>query len=146
LAPWRYPGPAGGRVRKTWPPVYRQPPAPRPIMVPMTSLPLGRRLTRAPARAAFLITLVLTGPLCATPAPGASPAPPAPSQSTPLPTPIAQALARQGLPATALAAWVQPVGATFPSLAHRAQEPRPLASLMKLITTGAALQALGPAY
>lgn len=64
-----------------------------------------------------------------------------------LPPAVEAALARAQLPAEALSVLVVPVeaGAT-PRLAYRAQEPRNPASVMKLVTTFAALDVLGPAY
>lgn len=66
------------------------------------------------------------------------------------PVPIAQALARTGLPPQALAAVVLPLGSSGealpPRLALQARQARPAASLMKLFTTLAALEQLGPAW
>lgn len=68
-----------------------------------------------------------------------------------LPPPVAAALARAHLPPEALTAYVVELGprngaAVAPRLAHRAWQPVNPASLMKLYTTGAALELLGPAW
>ena len=63
-----------------------------------------------------------------------------------LPRPAAQALRAAGIPASAVSAWVQEVGASRPTLAVRAETPRNPGSVMKLVTTFAALELLSPAY
>ncbi len=65
-----------------------------------------------------------------------------------LPPAVRTALQRAQLPPEALVAWVAEVGTTTvaPRLAHRAREPVNPASLMKLYSTGAALELLGPAW
>src|SRR5919108_3875718 len=63
-----------------------------------------------------------------------------------LPRPVQQALRAAGVPAGSVAAWVQEVGAARPSVAARAEAPMHPASVMKLVTTYAALELLGPAY
>ena len=50
------------------------------------------------------------------------------------------------IPAAAVSAWVQPVDAAAPSLAVNAAQPMNPASVMKLVTTFAALETLGPAH
>jgi serine-type D-Ala-D-Ala carboxypeptidase/endopeptidase (penicillin-binding protein 4) len=62
------------------------------------------------------------------------------------PRPVAQALRAAGIPASAVSGWVQEVGAARPTLAVRAEAPRNPGSVMKLVTTFAALELLGPAY
>ena len=69
--------------------------------------------------------------------------------ATPLPPEIEAALARARLPREALSVMVVDAqgGKTSPArLAHRAQLPVNPASVMKLVTTYAALEQLGPAY
>ncbi len=63
-----------------------------------------------------------------------------------LPAPVAQALQRAGVPAAAASLWVQDVDAPRPATAVNATQPMNPASLMKLVTTFAALEMLGPAY
>lgn len=63
-----------------------------------------------------------------------------------LPPPVAQALAAVRIPASSVAIVVQEVGAAHPSLSLNAATPMNPASVMKLVTTYAALELLGPAY
>jgi serine-type D-Ala-D-Ala carboxypeptidase/endopeptidase (penicillin-binding protein 4) len=65
---------------------------------------------------------------------------------SPLPPEVDAALQRAGVPREALAVVVQEVGAPQPRLAWQAQQPMNPASLMKLVTTAAALDLLGPAW
>jgi D-alanyl-D-alanine carboxypeptidase/D-alanyl-D-alanine-endopeptidase (penicillin-binding protein 4) len=62
------------------------------------------------------------------------------------PRPVRQALRAAGVPASSVSAWVQELGAARPSVAARADTPMHPASVMKLVTTYAALELLGPAY
>jgi D-alanyl-D-alanine carboxypeptidase/D-alanyl-D-alanine-endopeptidase (penicillin-binding protein 4) len=62
------------------------------------------------------------------------------------PPPVAQALAAAKIPAAGAAALVQEVGATRASLNVNPAAPMNPASVMKLVTTYAALELLGPAY
>lgn len=67
----------------------------------------------------------------------------------PLPPKVDQALRQAAIPRDALSVVVLPVvaGAAKPArLSHQADVPRNPASLMKLVTTSAALDILGPAY
>lgn len=68
----------------------------------------------------------------------------------PVPAPVRMALARAGLPEDALAAMVVPLGAAGeplpPRLSVQPDRAMPPASVMKLITTAAALDLLGPAW
>ena len=63
-----------------------------------------------------------------------------------LPQPVAAALASQHIPTTSVAAYVHEVGAPRPVLAVHAGAPMNPASTMKLVTTFAALELLGPTY
>ncbi|MEP7070338.1 MAG: D-alanyl-D-alanine carboxypeptidase, partial [Usitatibacter sp.] len=63
-----------------------------------------------------------------------------------LPASVAAALARAGVPQSAAAIAVEPVEGGAPVLAHRAAEPVNPASVMKLATSYAALEILGPAF
>ncbi len=63
-----------------------------------------------------------------------------------LPAGFAAALREAGIPPDAVAVWVQNVEAPQPVLAHRAMSAMNPASVMKLVTSLAALQTLGPAY
>ena len=66
-----------------------------------------------------------------------------------LPAAVVAALGRAQLPVESLTVWVAELGpppAAPPRLAHRAGQPVNPASLMKLYTTGAALELLGPAW
>ena len=63
-----------------------------------------------------------------------------------LPAPVLRALQAANIPAQAVAVVVQPVDGTTPTLRHRAEAPMNPASLMKLVTTLAALETLGPAF
>ncbi len=63
-----------------------------------------------------------------------------------LPRSVEGALARGNVPRDALVAWVQEVDAARPRLAWQAERPVNPASLMKLVTTFASLELLGPAF
>jgi D-alanyl-D-alanine carboxypeptidase/D-alanyl-D-alanine-endopeptidase (penicillin-binding protein 4) len=63
-----------------------------------------------------------------------------------LPEPVARALREAGVPQTSVSLVVREVGARRPALALNAGAPRNPASVMKLVTTYAALELLGPAY
>ena len=63
-----------------------------------------------------------------------------------LPTPVSQALQKQGVPAENVAVFVQQVDASQPLVSHLADQAFSPASVMKLLTTYAALDLLGPAY
>ena len=67
-----------------------------------------------------------------------------PAAAAPLPPEVAAALDRAKLPRDALVAVVQEVGAAAPRLAYQADQAVNPASLMKLVTTFAALDLLGP--
>ncbi len=63
-----------------------------------------------------------------------------------LPPPLVRALAGHDVPATSVSALVAEAGTDRVLLAHRVDEPRAPASTIKLLTTYAALELLGPAY
>ena len=63
-----------------------------------------------------------------------------------LPPQVAQALAASKIPAGSVAVVVQEVGAPRATLAINPATPMNPASVMKLVTTYAALELLGPAY
>ncbi|HEX5698605.1 MAG TPA: D-alanyl-D-alanine carboxypeptidase, partial [Rhodoferax sp.] len=64
-----------------------------------------------------------------------------------LPTTVLTALNRAKVPADAVALLVQDAdGRAAPRLSHRADQAMNPASVMKLVTTFAALELLGPAY
>lgn len=63
-----------------------------------------------------------------------------------LPEPVLAALARAGVPASAAAVVVQPVAEGPVAIFHQARAPMNPASVMKLVTTYAALDLLGPAF
>ncbi|MCG6874993.1 MAG: D-alanyl-D-alanine carboxypeptidase/D-alanyl-D-alanine-endopeptidase [Betaproteobacteria bacterium] len=71
---------------------------------------------------------------------------PANAQQSQLPKPVAQALARAGIPQSSVALFAQGVEATTPLVAFNAAKPMNPASAMKLVTTFAALDLLGPTY
>lgn len=63
-----------------------------------------------------------------------------------LPPGVHKALQAAQIPATSVAVVVQPVNATTPLIAHNATQAMNPASVMKLLTTYAALDLLGPAW
>ena len=63
-----------------------------------------------------------------------------------LPAPVAQALASAGIPESAVGLYVQDVAADKPTASHNPERALNPASTMKVVTTYAALELLGPAY
>ncbi len=63
-----------------------------------------------------------------------------------LPVALIQAWQKTSLPLSSLSVWVQDVNESRPLLSVAADQPRRMASVMKLITTGMALRTLGPAH
>ncbi|HEX7036192.1 MAG TPA: D-alanyl-D-alanine carboxypeptidase/D-alanyl-D-alanine-endopeptidase [Pseudomonadales bacterium] len=63
-----------------------------------------------------------------------------------LPAPVALAARSLGLAESSISLWVQEVDAAAPELTHLPDVPRNPASTLKLVTTFAALEALGPGY
>lgn len=63
-----------------------------------------------------------------------------------LPEPVARALAQAGIPESAIGVYVHEIGAEQPVLAIGAERALNPASSMKLVTTYAGLELLGPAY
>lgn len=105
---------------------------PKPFLMPTTH-------RRSPCITALCLTaLCLTALFLGLPAQAAL--------DTPLPLPIAEALARVNIPAEAIGLWVQPGGQTAPSRVHQEQRAFNPASVMKLVTTLAALDRFGPAH
>ncbi|BAN34345.1 D-alanyl-D-alanine carboxypeptidase/D-alanyl-D-alanine-endopeptidase [Sulfuricella denitrificans skB26] len=67
-------------------------------------------------------------------------------QAAPLPASVAKALREAGIPAASVGVFVQGVAARKPLIAHQANKSMSPASTMKLVTTYAGLELLGPAY
>jgi D-alanyl-D-alanine carboxypeptidase/D-alanyl-D-alanine-endopeptidase (penicillin-binding protein 4) len=87
-----------------------------------------------PLRAVFKVFAVLSVLTCAY------------AGAAPLPRPVLQALRAAGVPPASVAAVVQEAGASRPSISVNANASLNPASVMKLVTTYAALELLGPAY
>lgn len=68
------------------------------------------------------------------------------AHAAPLPTPVAKALREAGIPAASVGVFVQDVSARKPLIAHQANQAMSPASTIKLVTTYAGLELLGPAY
>jgi D-alanyl-D-alanine carboxypeptidase/D-alanyl-D-alanine-endopeptidase (penicillin-binding protein 4) len=63
-----------------------------------------------------------------------------------LPESVAMALKSAGIPTTHVTMWVAPANGGAPSLQHNASDAFNPASVMKLVTSSAALEVLGPSY
>ncbi|MGH8644097.1 MAG: D-alanyl-D-alanine carboxypeptidase/D-alanyl-D-alanine endopeptidase [Gammaproteobacteria bacterium] len=63
-----------------------------------------------------------------------------------LPQPLTESLHRAGIPSSAISVFVQDVNSAKASIQFHAEQPRSPASVIKLLTTYAALEILGPAY
>ena len=63
-----------------------------------------------------------------------------------LPSSVKQKLLQSGIPQHAIGVYVQEIGAVKPTLAINADQAMNPASVMKLLTTYAGLELLGPAY
>lgn len=87
-----------------------------------------------PLRAVFKVFAVLSVLTCAY------------AGAAPLPKPVLQALKAAGVPPAGVAAVVQEAGASRPSISVNPNASINPASVMKLVTTYAALELLGPAY
>ena len=68
------------------------------------------------------------------------------AQAAGLPPTVASALKEAGIPAQSVAVLVRSVEGDAPLVSHNVREPMNPASVMKLVTTYAALDTLGPAY
>jgi len=64
----------------------------------------------------------------------------------PLPAPLREALAAIGIPSGAVGVYIHEIGAAQPLLEHQVDRPMNPASTMKLLTTLAGLELLGPSY
>ncbi|MEO6562181.1 MAG: D-alanyl-D-alanine carboxypeptidase, partial [Nitrosospira sp.] len=71
---------------------------------------------------------------------------PLPALSHNIPLPVSQALKQAGIPQSAVGIYVHEIGAAKPMLAVNADTAMNPASVMKLVTTFAGLELLGPAY
>ncbi len=63
-----------------------------------------------------------------------------------LPAPVRNTLSKSGIPAESLSVYIKQIGAPKPLLAYRGDVSRNPASVMKVVTTFAALDILGPVY
>ena len=105
-------------------------------------MPIFHRSPSATGRLALALWLALLCNPLHTYAAGQMP----PDTATVLPPEVTRALNAAGLPPGQFAVAVQAVDAAAPRLLHNAARPMNPASVMKLVTTYAALEKLGPAY
>ncbi len=68
------------------------------------------------------------------------------TRAEPLPPPVVKALQQAKIPQSAVGVYVREIGSLKPEITHRADQAMNPASVMKLVTTYAALDLLGPAY
>ena len=68
------------------------------------------------------------------------------AHAEPLPPSVVKALQQADIPLSAVGIYVRELGSAKPAIAHRADQAMSPASVMKLVTTYAALELLGPAY
>jgi len=68
------------------------------------------------------------------------------THAAPLPAPVVKALREAGIPSASVGVFVQDVSARKPLIVHEANQPMSPASTMKLVTTYAGLELLGPAF
>jgi D-alanyl-D-alanine carboxypeptidase/D-alanyl-D-alanine-endopeptidase (penicillin-binding protein 4) len=90
----------------------------------------ARRRLHAIAAAALVFAVALSGP----------------TARAAIPPPVAQSLAAAGIPESSVGLYVHEIGAAKPVITHAAEKPLNPASTMKLVTTYAALELLGPAF
>lgn len=103
---------------------------------------LGVTVAAAADESAPASGVILREPV-AVPVPQPGTMPPLPA---PLPATVARILNAHNVPLDSLSVWVQEVGGAAPLVAHQPQLPRNPASTIKLLTSWAALQQLGPDY
>ncbi|HEX2542859.1 MAG TPA: D-alanyl-D-alanine carboxypeptidase/D-alanyl-D-alanine-endopeptidase [Caldimonas sp.] len=116
-----------------------------PLVVASAFRHLFLRRSRAPFRLARVLAVASALVVPAVPA-SAQPALRGAAETRALPPAVDAALTRAGVPRDAMVAWVQEVAATRPRLAWQGDKPVNPASLMKLVTTFAGLELLGPAF
>jgi D-alanyl-D-alanine carboxypeptidase/D-alanyl-D-alanine-endopeptidase (penicillin-binding protein 4) len=109
----------------------------RGLLRPVCERGRGRRLLQCIA-----LLVAVSGHAAAPPA--AAPAVPSAASGAALPASVAQAARALGLPEGGISVWVQAVGEDGPRVAFNAETPRNPASALKLVTTFAALEGLGP--
>lgn len=102
----------------------------------------GGRRVKPPRSSAFLRDLCVKGFFLGFCLFGVTPW----STAAELPAPIAAALQQAGIPESAVALYVQDLSQPKPLLAHNADTGMHPASVIKLLTTYAGLETLGPAY
>ena len=63
-----------------------------------------------------------------------------------LPAPVADELSKVNIPEESVAVWVSRIGSSTPEIAHNVERAMNPASVMKLVTTFAAFDVLGPTH